>query len=92
MVNLQLVTNNEVKINKQEKPPIDLVCIVDISGSMSGQKLKLVRDSLRYLTKILGPNDRISIVQFEGYSSFVLPWTLNNDENKGLIKKKIKSL
>jgi Mg-chelatase subunit ChlD len=31
-------------------------------------------------------------VKFEGYSSFVLPWTLNNEENKDTIKQKIKSL
>lgn len=49
---------------KANRSAIDLVCVVDNSGSMSGEKLKLVQNSLRYLTKILSDEDRISIVSF----------------------------
>lgn len=55
----------------------------------SERKLELVKDSLRYLTKILNERDRISIVCFDHESYFTLPWTLNNVENKIKIKSAI---
>jgi Mg-chelatase subunit ChlD len=36
------------------RAPIDVVCVVDVSGSMSGEKLDLVKNSLRFIMKILG--------------------------------------
>jgi Mg-chelatase subunit ChlD len=38
---------------KCDRPAIDLICVVDVSGSMIGKKINLVKDSLRYLMKIL---------------------------------------
>ena len=35
------------------RSPIDIVCVVDVSGSMIGKKINLVKDSLRYLMKLL---------------------------------------
>lgn len=75
-----------------KRTAIDLVCVVDNSGSMSGEKLKLVQNSLRYLTKILNDEDRISIVSFESYSKIEIGWTRNNIENKKKIKNAIKSI
>lgn len=45
-------------MNKIQRPPIDLICLVDVSGSMIGKKINLVKDSLRYLMKILASEDR----------------------------------
>jgi Mg-chelatase subunit ChlD len=85
----------EEKIQDQSlptRPPIDLVCVVDISGSMEGEKLQLVKNSLRFLMKIMGPWDRLSIVTFESRSHIILPWTRNTPENKDKIKKIIKNI
>lgn len=70
-------------LEKAKRAPIDLVCVVDVSGSMStDNKLKMVMDSLRYLMKILSIEDRISIVVFDNRSRVILPWTRNTPENK----------
>ncbi|CAD8192542.1 unnamed protein product [Paramecium octaurelia] len=74
---------------KHAKANIDLVCVVDVSGSMEGNKISLVKDSLRYIQKILNPNDRIALVTFGTYSGINLPWTLNKPENKQKIKDAI---
>ncbi|CAD8106660.1 unnamed protein product [Paramecium primaurelia] len=79
----------QTKINR---PPIDLVCVVDVSGSMIGRKINLVKDSLRYLMKILGPEDRICIIVFTTVAHIVTSFIRNTQENKPLLKKAILEL
>ncbi|KAM3141724.1 hypothetical protein pb186bvf_006046 [Paramecium bursaria] len=79
-------------LEKANRAPIDIVCVVDVSGSMQGEKLKLVQQSLRYIQKILSPDDRLAIAQFSHVGSIVLPWTRNLPDNKKTIKTKIQSL
>ncbi|MFD2230272.1 vWA domain-containing protein [Alkalimarinus sediminis] len=56
-----------------ERPPANLVFLVDVSGSMnSANKLPLVKKSLRLLTKQLTHNDRISLVVYAGSAQVVL--------------------
>ena len=46
------------------RPASNLVFLVDVSGSMNeANKLPLVKSSLKLLTKQLGPQDRISLVE-----------------------------
>ncbi|CAD8200193.1 unnamed protein product [Paramecium octaurelia] len=78
--------------NKLDRPPIDLVCVVDVSGSMIGRKINLVKDSLRYLMKILGPEDRICIIVFTTVAHIVTSFIRNTQENKPLLKKAILEL
>ncbi|CAD8117924.1 unnamed protein product [Paramecium sonneborni] len=78
--------------NKLDRPPIDLVCVVDVSGSMIGRKINLVKDSLRYLMKILGPEDRICIIVFTTVAHIVTSFVRNTQENKPLLKKAILEL
>ncbi|CAK91880.1 unnamed protein product (macronuclear) [Paramecium tetraurelia] len=78
--------------NNLDRPPIDLVCVVDVSGSMIGRKINLVKDSLRYLMKILGPEDRICIIVFTTVAHIVTSFIRNTQENKPLLKKAILEL
>ena len=44
--------------DKNEKiKAVDLICIVDVSGSMSGDNIKLVKDSLTYLANLMNEQD-----------------------------------
>jgi Mg-chelatase subunit ChlD len=36
-----------------DRSPIDLVCVIDISGSMAGEKIDLVRKTLTSLLEVL---------------------------------------
>lgn len=49
------------------RPPLDLVLCIDKSGSMRGQKIKLVKETLHALIKKTGMNarDRVSLVSFD---------------------------
>jgi len=43
---------------------VDLICVIDVSGSMSGEKIELVKETMRFLIETLTPSDRLSIITF----------------------------
>ena len=64
-------------------PNSNFVFLIDVSGSMSGEnRLPLVIESLKILTKQLRKDDKISIVVYAGAAGLVLPPTSGNDKEK----------
>jgi Mg-chelatase subunit ChlD len=43
---------------------LDLVTVLDVSGSMSGPKLALLKCAMRFVIKNFEPSDRLSVVTF----------------------------
>lgn len=63
-----------------ERPDANLVFLIDVSGSMNqANKLPLLKQALRMLSKQMSANDRISIVVYAGASGVVLEPTSGND-------------
>ncbi|HKI94467.1 MAG TPA: VIT domain-containing protein [Gemmatimonadales bacterium] len=52
-------------------PPRDITAVVDVSGSMSGEKITQVKAALRELLGRLGPRDRFRLIRF---SNDVVPY------------------
>ncbi|XP_062523654.1 uncharacterized protein LOC134198303 isoform X2 [Corticium candelabrum] len=48
-----------------ERASIDLVAVVDKSGSMSGEKISLVRETLHFVVDQLKDTDRLGIVSYD---------------------------
>lgn len=70
------------QIDTAKLPPAHLVFLIDTSGSMSGEPLKLIKDSLAMMVKLLRPEDRVSIVTYAGSAGLVLdatPGTMKED-------------
>ncbi|CAF1038571.1 unnamed protein product [Rotaria sp. Silwood1] len=44
--------------------PIDLVCVVDQSGSMAGEKIALLKQTLVYIVEQMNELDRLAIISF----------------------------
>jgi uncharacterized protein YegL len=42
----------------------DLLCVIDISGSMAGSKIDLVKKSLKVLVELMDQNDRLALILF----------------------------
>ena len=64
------------EVADEQRPPANLVFLVDVSGSMSAaNKLPLVRQSLTTLIKQLSERDRIAIVTYAGEAGVRLPST-----------------
>ena len=71
------------EIEYDNLPASNLVFLVDVSGSMSGQnKLPLVVSSLKMLVKNLRPQDKIAIVTYSGYASIALESTSASEIHK----------
>jgi len=61
---------------------IDLVAVIDRSGSMRGNKLKLTRQSLTFITRHLRQCDRLAVVTYDTLCSTVLPLTYMDQAGK----------
>ena len=57
------IKSEEVEMD-ESRPGIDIVIAVDVSGSMQGDKIKLVRETLTFLVDELKDIDRLSFVTF----------------------------
>ena len=44
---------------------VDLICVLDTSGSMAGEKLQLLIQTLEFLLTLLSDNDRICLITFD---------------------------
>ena len=68
-------------IPESELPPLNLVFLLDVSGSM-GQpnKLPLLQTSMRLLTRQLDEQDRVAIVVYAGAAGLVLPSTPGSEK------------
>ena len=55
-----------------ERPPLDLVLVLDKSGSMNGAPIASVKDATAHLLRILGPDDRVAVVAFDSQVELVL--------------------
>lgn len=88
---LLLVGLKAEDIQREEREPLNLVFLIDVSGSMfSEDKLPLVQKAFSMLTDTLTEDDRISIVTYAGEENVVLKGTSGADKEK--IKDAINSL
>ena len=70
-------------VQREDRPPANLVFLVDVSGSMQDpDKLPLVQCSLALVAERMTPRDRVSIVVYAGAAGRVLAPT--SDKNKVL--------
>ncbi len=62
-----------VKADVENRPPLNLVFLIDTSGSMhNADKLPLLKQSFRLLLNTLRPTDKIAIVTYAGSAGTVL--------------------
>lgn len=75
----------------EERPPSNLVFLVDVSGSMDEpNKLPLVKEALAHLVKRLDRRDRVAIVTYAGEAGLALPST--TADNRETILHALKKL
>ena len=81
-VNTPFIINLNSPDTMNKKSSVDLICIIDISGSMKNQKLKLVKDSLKSLISFMDSKDRMAIVLFNDKATQYLDLSFLTDETK----------
>jgi len=70
------------KFELESRPSLDIVAVIDVSGSMSGEKISLVRKSMRRLVRNLGSEDRVALVTFDSRVQTVLNFCKLDESNK----------
>ena len=66
---------------KKDLPPANLVFLVDVSGSMNAKnKLPLVQETLRILTRQLRPQDKVTLITYSSGEELVLPPISGSDK------------
>jgi Ca-activated chloride channel family protein len=59
------------EVQQIKELPKDIIFVIDISGSMEGEKIEQARDALRFCINTLRPDDRFEIIAFSsGLQSF----------------------
>lgn len=90
-VMINLSTNKKIDEKKvlEFRPPIDLICVIDTSGSMSGNKISLVHQTMTYLISIMQPYDRLCLIQFENAATRLTGLHLVTPSNKALFEQSV---
>jgi len=74
------------------RAPIDLVTVIDRSGSMSGEKLKLVLQTLAFVIRQLQSKDKLSVVTYDDHVAVTLNLTHMTQDGKNTGNQKIKAI
>jgi len=75
-----------------ERAAIDIFCVVDTSGSMSGDRISLLRKSMRRLVRGVQSKDRLAIVEFCDNYQILLALTKMDEKGKERAKTVVKNL
>ncbi len=60
---------------EKQKPSLAMVLVIDKSGSMSGAPIQLARASAKAAAELLGAQDQIAVIGFDGSPRVILPMT-----------------
>lgn len=64
------------------RPAVDVVAVLDVSGSMGGNKISLVRKSMRRLVRSMGNRDRVAFVTFDTGVNVLMNFCTMDEDNK----------
>ena len=81
-----------IKTSGGAKSNVDLICVIDVSGSMSGDKIQLVRETMKFLLETLTPDDRLSIITFSTSGTRVNGLKRVTPENLPMLESNIAGL
>ena len=85
-----LSLNSPDKIERESC--VDVLCVIDISGSMKGQKLSHVKLSLKSIISFMNPKDRLCIILFSDDAKIYLDLAFMTDETKKNYLEKIEKI
>ncbi|CAH9077305.1 unnamed protein product [Cuscuta europaea] len=77
---------------KTPRTPIDLVTVLDISGSMVGTKLALLKRAMSFVIQNMGPADRLAVVAFSSTARRLFPLRRMSDTGQRAALKAVNSL
>ena len=76
----------------RDRSPVDLVLVIDKSGSMKGEKMKLTKETAELVAKELGATDRLSIITYDSDVTCSMPLSKMDSSGKRLAREAIASI
>ena len=73
----------------EKKCNADLICVIDISGSMRGEKIFHVKESLKVLLTLMDEKDRICLILFNELANNYFDLNYLTKKNKDILIQKI---
>ncbi|XP_021650025.2 E3 ubiquitin-protein ligase WAV3 isoform X2 [Hevea brasiliensis] len=61
------------QMSQNSRASVDLVTVLDVSGSMAGTKLALLKRAMGFVIQNLGPSDRLSVIAFSSTARRLFP-------------------
>ncbi|XP_042512736.1 E3 ubiquitin-protein ligase WAV3-like [Macadamia integrifolia] len=90
--NLGRGTANMPATTQTSRAPVDLVTVLDVSGSMAGTKLALLKRAMGFVIQNLGPSDRLSVIAFSSTARRLFPLRQMTDAGKQHALQAVNSL
>lgn len=91
----QNLTRNQAsftQISSTPRAPVDLVTVLDVSGSMAGTKLALLKRAMGFVIQNLGTNDRLSVIAFSSTARRLFPLCKMTDSGRQQALQAVNSL
>jgi len=91
---LSLTAPQPISSEDAARAPLDIVCVIDKSGSMGGEKMALMKSTLGLLVSRAGltTTDRVGLVSFSSDAHADLPLTVMDNAGLESAKKVVSSL
>ncbi|KAJ4878985.1 Zinc finger (C3HC4-type RING finger) family protein [Raphanus sativus] len=74
------------------RAPLDLITVLDVSGSMEGTKLQLLKNAVAFVIDNLGETDRLSVIAFSSNARRLFPLRLMTETGKREAIQSVNSL
>ena len=75
-----------------KKCNVDLICVIDVSGSMCGEKIYQVRESLKILISLMEEKDRLCLILFDDEAENYFNLEFLTKKNKEILEEKINQI
>ncbi|CAI9302923.1 unnamed protein product [Lactuca saligna] len=86
------INPGQTVVNRAPRAPVDLVTVLDISGSMAGTKLALLKRAMGFVIQNLGPADRLAVIAFSSTARRLFPLRKMSDSGKQHALQAVNSL
>ncbi|XBJ28067.1 hypothetical protein VPH35_005226 [Triticum aestivum] len=90
--NFAVLVHAKAPSSEAARASLDLVTVLDVSGSMAGSKLALLKKAMGFVIDNLGPADRLSVVSFSDNASRLIRLARMSDAGKAAAKQAVESL
>jgi len=81
IANQSLMSQGMISLSAGENEstlPLDLIMVVDVSGSMQGDGIQVVIDSILCVQGMMGPDDRLAVISFNNSAQLHSSWVDKN--------------